>query len=544
MRQLIVILIAAIWLSPMAARADVVPAPRRGGMDDAGLGLNREQAADLRATVARLQMQHGLTVKTLYAIARAVGGRPGQAIDYGTLVGRIETGARRANEVQAEIRALKATVATLQSALSSPATAALTAAQAAIADGRLADADVALAQLSVLREDDGKAGLLAWIAAVDARAGLAESVGDFARSRMLHKDADAALAALQQRVAGQRWHQRFEAAKADALQGEQYGDTAALLRAIESYREDVLPFAPRDQRPREWAATQAALGEALQIVGASQSSPALLLQSADALRESLGALSPVRDPVDWGLTQNRLAQTLMRLAQRGDRSALPEARRALIEALPMLARDPRHETAIVAQINLGLAATLAYQDASLEMDARDGLRAFAAALAACRPATEPRLCATAEIDRARLMQRCECSDHGAYTADQTVAAFRRAVALQDRLLAPAEWALSRANLGGGLLQQFPDGGDPRSLIEAREEYRAALGYFTRSAHPLEWAQTLVGAAAVEANLATTSEAVDRALWTARLADARQLLSAAGLAAQVAAIDQLAPYLTP
>ena len=68
---------------------------------------------------------------------------------------------------------------------------------------------------------------------------------------------------------------------------------------------------------------------------------------------------------------------------------------------------------------------------------------------------------------------------------------RRALALVSRTASPLEWAQTQNNLGNALQTLDDREGDAAQLSEAIAAYRAALTERTRERMPLEWARTLL-----------------------------------------------------
>ncbi|MGA7385759.1 MAG: hypothetical protein WBW81_14020 [Methylocella sp.] len=77
-------------------------------------------------------------------------------------------------------------------------------------------------------------------------------------------------------------------AEADALylQGNEFGDNAAAQSAIERYRH-LAELRPRNAFPRDWAATQVKLGNALETLGEREGGTARLEEAVAAFREAL-----------------------------------------------------------------------------------------------------------------------------------------------------------------------------------------------------------------------------------------------------------------
>ena len=126
-----------------------------------------------------------------------------------------------------------------------------------------------------------------------------------------------------------RWLYLLDAAGAWSSQGNEFGDNAALQRAIGLYK-DATEFAPRSLRPFDWAMTQNDLGNALWILGARESGTARLEEAVAAYRAALEERARTRVPLDWAATQNNLANALWTLgARESDVGTLRQAQAAL-----------------------------------------------------------------------------------------------------------------------------------------------------------------------------------------------------------------------
>jgi len=90
---------------------------------------------------------------------------------------------------------------------------------------------------------------------------------------------------------------------------------------------------------------------------------------------------------------------------------------------------------------------------------------------------------------------------GPRTLEQSVSAFRNALAERTRERVPQDWALTQNNLGAALQSLGQRQDDPRFLQEAIEAYENALREVTRERIPMAWAMTLGNLGAVRMRLA-------------------------------------------
>jgi tetratricopeptide (TPR) repeat protein len=101
--------------------------------------------------------------------------------------------------------------------------------------------------------------------------------------------------------------------RSQCLAGEE--DTVLLEEAPAAFRE-ALKETPRERVPRQWAATQNNLGNALLLLGVGESRTVKLEEAVEAYREALQELTRARVPLDWAATQMNLGVALASLVAR------------------------------------------------------------------------------------------------------------------------------------------------------------------------------------------------------------------------------------
>ena len=144
--------------------------------------------------------------------------------------------------------------------------------------------------------------------------------------------------------------------EADALyqQGDEFGDNAALLSAIDRYQR-LLALMPRERVPLDWAAAQNNLGSALWALGMRENGTARLEEAVAAFREALSERTRERVPVLWADTQNNLANVLGALGIReSGTTKLEEAVAAYRQALSETTRERAPLDWARSQTNLGI----------------------------------------------------------------------------------------------------------------------------------------------------------------------------------------------
>jgi tetratricopeptide (TPR) repeat protein len=190
-------------------------------------------------------------------------------------------------------------------------------AQKAIQDGELAKADEILAAIEKIQTE-----------ALDRLALNAAQTtaqrGDVALTRLRYPDAAQRFAEAAAKVPqghdDERW--KYLNAEADALyrQGDEYGDNAAALSAIERYRH-LAGLRPRNAFPLDWATAQVNLGNAFFRLGEREGGTARLEEAVAAYREALQENTRARVPLDWAMTQMNLGTALGVLGERESSTA-------------------------------------------------------------------------------------------------------------------------------------------------------------------------------------------------------------------------------
>jgi tetratricopeptide (TPR) repeat protein len=383
----------------------------------------------------------GVRESTLLAIARVLGASL-RDIGFSELVERVQAQAERAAHLQVQVTALERQIASLSNVqVRAPAEGALARAVAAFAEGRLDDADREFAALEGLRSAESEAARSAWLDAVDARARLAELRLDYDAAESLRVSA----ARTEQRAARlsdeRQWLFMYEAALSRYRQGEIRGDNAALERAVALYRTEVLPLAPRAERPYDWAQTQNDLGAALLALGDRQPSAARLREAITAFEAALQERSRERSALDWSLTMNNLGNALFRLGIREWRARWFRRSENIFQAaLEVISREQYPEEWARTQIHLANA-----------------------------------IGALSETER------------GTARLEQVVQLLRSALEELSREQAPTTWAMAQNNLGAALrvLGQREPG--TARLEQALLAFDGALQEATRERATTSWA---------------------------------------------------------
>ncbi|MGD9966793.1 MAG: hypothetical protein AB7T59_09755 [Hyphomonadaceae bacterium] len=238
-----------------------------------------------------------------------------------------------------------------------------------------------------------------------------------------------------------RWRHRASQASSLWRRGDLFFDPATSQEAVRLYEQVVLPLAPREVRPADWAATQQDLGIALQILG-ERGAPDGLGRSVAAYEAALEVRTREADPEGWAQTQMNLANALQIQGQRGIPQAVERAIAAYESALTITTAEGDPDSWARIQMNLGNALSV--------LGSRGADR---------------------ELERA-------------------VAAYEAALTVWTRDANPAGWAMIQTNMGAAL-RSLGQRGAPGALERAAAAYAAALSVTPRDANPVAWARAQV-----------------------------------------------------
>ncbi len=292
----------------------------------------------------------------------------------------------------------------------------------------------------------------------------------------------------------QQW--RFLVGQAFALykQGDEFGDNAALIEAIDVYR-CCLALATRSERPLEWARTQVNLGAALARLGGRESGTARLEEAVAAFREALQEYTRERVPLDWAATQMNLGTALATLGVRESGTVrLEEAVTAFREALQENTRERVPLDWAMTQMNLGnaLARLGARESGTARLE--EAVAAYCEALQESTRKRVPLDWATTQVNLGTALQTLGERESGTARLEEAVAAYRAALQEYTRERVPLYWATTQMNLGNALSTLGERESGTARLEEAVAAYHEALKENTRERVPLEWAKTQMNSA--------------------------------------------------
>ena len=404
-------------------------------------------------------------------------------------------------------------------------------AQEALTAGRLAEADglldqakeIELAAYRQARELKEKAQEAEDRHALKA-ADVVSRKGSIALTQLRYREAAkrfaeaAGIVPLDGKYADQRILYVAKEASAYYQQGDEFGDNAALLSAIDRYRA-ILTFAPSDRE--DWAIAQNGLGNALRTLGDREGATTHLEEAVAAYRAALAVQTRERAPLNWAAGQNNLGAALDTLGERESGTArLEEAVAAYRAALEERTRERAPLDWAQTQNNLGIALQALGERESGTARLEEAVAAYRAALEELTRERVPLDWAQTQNNLGNALQALGGREGGTARLEEAVAAFRAALEEWTRERVPLDWATAQNNLGIALQALGGRESGTARLEEAVAAYRAALEERTRERAPLDWATT-------QHNLGNALQALGgRESGTARLEEAEAAYRAA------------------
>ena len=247
-----------------------------------------------------------------------------------------------------------------------------------------------------------------------------------------------------------RWDYLIEQASALYALGNEFGDNAGLLQAVDVYRV-ALDERPRTKTPLDWAMTQTNLGDALRTLGERESGTARLEEAVAAYRAALEEFTRERVPLEWATTQTNLGTALWTLGERESGTArLEEAVAAYRAALEEFTRDSAPLDWARTQTNLGNALRTLGERESGTARLEEAVAAYRAALEELTREHVPLDWATTQNNLGNALQTLGERESGTARLEEAVAAYRAALEERTRERVPLQWAVTQTNLGTAL----------------------------------------------------------------------------------------------
>lgn len=357
-------------------------------------------------------------------------------------------------------------------------------ARAALREGRLGDADALLAQAAehdlaaIQRADDE-------VARRRTRAG--ETIASRAQIATLQSDyltaaAHYARAAeiVPQSAAALRWAYLRGQAQSLYQRGFVFVEPDALREAARLLETSVLPLAPREARPVDWAATQVDLGW-VRVRQGDRGGAIAWEQVEAALGDAVEIFRTADDRSGQALALRTLGVVNLTQYEAGAGDADAALQRAIVAYEAALALLPR-ETNLVAwgvlQMNLCGAR-------HREGAAQQAVAACEAALGALTRESDPAGWAAAQNNLGNALRLAGgAADRESYR--RAVAAYEAALTVWTRDANPDGWARAQYNLGLAL-QELGARGERGALERAVAAYEASLSIWTPATDAPGWA---------------------------------------------------------
>jgi tetratricopeptide (TPR) repeat protein len=444
-------------------------------------GLTPQQVAEVYGVIEgrdslirSLSIEKKINLKAFRAISLELGLR-----NYGAkpekLLEAIRARAADAAKYEQENAVLRKEVLTLKNSSDRPTVQAVLArADAAYASGDLDAAAQELSNLLDILSRPLEGEQRAYVSAVTAAMALATSRGDLETLDRLIQQSDTVLARLEKIARATRWQNQLKLPAALTERGARFGKTADFKEAARLYLSRVLPLVPKAEYPKEWAATQNALGAAILQQGQSsggETGTALLAKALDIFNSTLSVRTKIDMPTDWAETQVNLGTVLFR---QGERIAGNEGTQKLAQSVA----------------------------------------AYEAALTVYTKANNPTSWATAHNNLGNVLSmQGERSDResGLGLLGKAIIAYETALSARSKSASPSEWATTQTSLGTAYLRQgLQSGGEVEinNIAKAVSAYQAALTVHSYADAPARWAviQTTLGVAFLRQSELTNNKA--------------------------------------
>jgi tetratricopeptide (TPR) repeat protein len=479
------------WLLPLPICVSATTPVAAQTLDDYGRPLSPAEGRALNAEIIRLARVNVDSIKTIRAIARAIGLKS-RNIDFDQLIKRVGEDAGRLPKLRTEIALLKGQIAVIKSApVRDPAAMALTRAENALNEGRLDDADREFASLESLRKAESEESRIAWSNAVDARANVAQLRQEFDLAEKLRLSKSRFLISESKRNLHDAWKSAFEAAEARFIEGNNSLDNKAFERAVSIYRDEALPLVSRSEWPSDWAMTQHAIGRTLWLLGTRDTIGSVAFEEAiPALNNALELRTPTSDALGWAESKTILANVRVEIAQRrGGASEFEDAVKVYQEILdnPTIANEQGYRRGIQRR---KADAFLAFgQRNSDTTKISDAIRIYENVLSDVNQKEESWFWASMQVSRANAYEVLFDQDSNAAhltEAEKSYRAARDAVNPKENILT---WVNAQRGLATTLFQIGSDKDQAQPIENAIAIYRDILKEYTFDRNQSIWADT-------------------------------------------------------
>lgn len=466
-----------------------------------------DELARLEGQITTLSRRYNVRERTLWAIAEASGFDLNRR-SFAEFIAHIDAQAQEVVSLRGELDRLNADFAALPDRnLGGHGAQLLAQVQSAIDEGRLEEAEQRLLEVVGLFARGVQQNEREWRRAVQSRAHILRISGRGTEAAAyLRQTRLGFLAAAQEATRQTAFALATDEANTHFQTGQRLGEMAELHRAVDVYRLDVLPLAPRATAPHDWSTTQTNLGNALSTLGERQSGEEglrTLIEASAAYKAALEVITRADHASDWAATQTNLGNALRILGERRSGQdalrTLAEAKSAHESALEVTVRDEAPDNWATIQNNLGNALLTLGERQSGE----ESLRTLAQSSNAYKAALEIRTRAEAPYDWAATQNNLgialqalgvrQSGGEALRALAEASSVYKAALEVITRAEAPYQWAATQTNLGIVLQTLGERQADNReallTLAEAADVYKAALEILTPTAAPYQWAVT-------------------------------------------------------
>lgn len=309
--------------------------------------------------------------------------------------------------------------------------------------------------------------------------------------------------------AASQWYYQSERASVLEDLGREFGDNAALEKAVDLFENTALALAPRTERPDDWAKTQNCLGRALGVLGQRQRGTWMLEKAIRCFEDALSERGRERAPLEWAATQNNLGNALGVLAQRqNDTEMLEKSVEAFENALEAQTQEQTPHDWATTQNNLGAALLALGQRKKDAKILKKSVDAYKRVLQEWTRERVPLDWATTLNNLGTALRILGEHRKGPRPLEQAVAAYRSALSERTRERVPQDWAMTQNNLGAALQRLGERQEDPQVLAEAATAYENALQEWNREQMPITWAMTTANLGVARRTLAEWAHDVE------------------------------------
>jgi tetratricopeptide (TPR) repeat protein len=284
-----------------------------------------------------------------------------------------------------------------------------------------------------------------------------------------------------------------------ATVGKHNREPAFLEEAVKSYQKAQGVYV-REQTPLAWAATHAALGDALLALADEEGGTVRLEAAVAAFQTALEVYTPERTPSEWAAAQAGLGSAVAALQNR--QQAPRRLEQAVATSQAALVLYTREQTPLrwaVTRVGLRIALSLLGdgsirnthegQLSSKAAGMEEALATYQAVLAVYTRERAPLLWAAMHFGRGIALTALAHDERGIERLEKGVAAFRAAQHVFAREQVPLVGAATQFGLGVALTEMGKRQCRVDLVEEAVAAHRDALKEFTPERMPLAWAAT-------------------------------------------------------